>query len=89
MKTTMIGLMIGVATLAVCGADAAETDKTLVSWVTLANTTQRGGSALTIQSGPQFDAIVFGELQPGKWMAGSHFFARTEKANDQNKNPPD
>ncbi|MEE9602981.1 MAG: SUMF1/EgtB/PvdO family nonheme iron enzyme, partial [Thermoguttaceae bacterium] len=46
MKTTMIGLMMGVATLAVCGADAAETDKTLVSRATLANATQRGVSTL-------------------------------------------
>jgi hypothetical protein len=29
-----------------------------------ANLTQRGGSALTIQSGDQFDAIVFGERAP-------------------------
>jgi beta-fructofuranosidase len=86
MKTTMVGLLIGVATLAVCSADAAETDKTLVSWVTLANTTQRGGSALTVQSGDQFDAIVFGELQQGKWMAGSNFFERSQKAKDQAKN---
>jgi sucrose-6-phosphate hydrolase SacC (GH32 family) len=49
-----------------------------VSWVTLANTTQQGGSALTIQQGDQFDAIVFGEKEPGKWMAGSNFFQRTQ-----------
>ena len=54
------------------------TDKTLVSWVCLANTTQQGGSALTIQSGAQFDAIVFGEKAAGKWMAGSDGFARTQ-----------
>ncbi len=50
MKTTMAGLMIGVATLVVCGAVAEETDKTLVSWVTLANTTQRGGEAFAMGS---------------------------------------
>jgi sucrose-6-phosphate hydrolase SacC (GH32 family) len=55
-----------------------KTDKTLVSWLILDNTTQRGGSALTIQQGNQFDGIVFGERASGKWMAGSNFFARTQ-----------
>jgi len=59
-------------------------DKTLVSWVALADTKQRGGSALTIQCGEQFDAIVFGERAPGKWMAGSDYFRRTPA--DQNAN---
>ena len=63
---------------------AAGTDKTLVSWVALANTTQQGGSALTIQRGEQFDGIVFGENTPGKWMAGSDLFSRAQR--DQNTN---
>jgi sucrose-6-phosphate hydrolase SacC (GH32 family) len=55
-------------------------DKTLVVWVSPANLTQRGGSALTIDNDRGgFDGIVFGELAPGKWMAGSDGFARTEK----------
>lgn len=70
--------MIGSATLALCRPAAAGTDKTLVSWLRLADTTQRGGSALTIQRGELFDAIVFGERAPGKWMAGSNFFKRTQ-----------
>jgi hypothetical protein len=79
MKTVTASLMIGFATLALYSAAAeAGTDKTLVSWVTLANTTQQGGSALTIQCGDQFDGIVFGEKQAGKWMAGSNFYARTQ-----------
>ena len=53
-------------------------DKTLVSWVTLANTTQQGGSAVTIQSGSRFDGIVFGEKEAGRWMAGSKMFSRTQ-----------
>ena len=64
--------------------NAGKTDKTLVSWVTLSNTTQQGGSALTIQRGVAFDAIVFGEKQPGKWMAGSDYFARTQDQQDAN-----
>ncbi len=56
------------------------TDKTLVAWVVPANLSQRGGSVLTIEkSGGVFDAIVLGELAPGKWMAGSNAFSRTEK----------
>jgi sucrose-6-phosphate hydrolase SacC (GH32 family) len=55
-------------------------DKTLVAWVTLANLTQRGGSVLTVQNVPgQFDALVFGEIEPARWMAGSDFFRRTSK----------
>ncbi|MFM8733672.1 MAG: GH32 C-terminal domain-containing protein, partial [Pirellulales bacterium] len=57
---------------------AAPTDKTLVSWVALANLAQQGGSALTIQQGDQFDGIVFGEKVAGKWMAGSQYFLRTQ-----------
>ena len=69
---------------AALGAQASPTDKTLVSWVTLDNTSQRGGSVLTIQQGAQFDGIVFGEISKGKWMAGSNGFARTETAQDGN-----
>jgi hypothetical protein len=57
-KTLIATLTIGFAALALCGRVAAGTDKTLVSWVTLTNTDQRGGSALTIQHNDQFDAIV-------------------------------
>jgi sucrose-6-phosphate hydrolase SacC (GH32 family) len=61
-------------------------DKTLVAWVVPQNLTQRGGSALTIEDGSDhFDGIVFGELAPAKWMAGSDTFSRTQK--DQSKCP--
>jgi sucrose-6-phosphate hydrolase SacC (GH32 family) len=78
MKKMMAGLLIASAMLSIPGTLAAGTDKTLVSWVCLANTTQQGGSALTIQRGERFDGIVFGETASGKWMAGSEFFARTQ-----------
>ena len=74
----MIRLMIVFATLVLYSAAAAGADKTLVSWVTLANTTQQGGSALTILCGRQFDGIVFGEKAEGRWMAGSETFVRTQ-----------
>jgi len=79
MKILTASAMIGFAVFARHSAASAGTDKTLVSWVTLANTAQQGGSALTIQHGEQFDAIVFGERAPGKWMAGSDFFQRTQR----------
>ena len=61
-------------------------DKTLVAWVYIGGLTQRGGSALTlIDDGERFDAIVFGEIAPGRWMAGSDFFRRTQR--DQSAYP--
>jgi beta-fructofuranosidase len=68
------------------GAAAAEPqggrDKTLVAWVTLAKLGQRGGSVLSLERSNAFDAIVFGERLPGRWMAGSEFFRRTPEAQD-------
>ena len=53
------------------GSEAVIADKTLVAWVSLANLTQGGGSVLTLENpGGEFDAIVFGEREPAKWMAG-------------------
>jgi hypothetical protein len=52
-------------------------EKTLEGWVTLANLEQRGGSVVSIEADKVFDAIVFGEREPGKWMVGSSYFQRT------------
>ena len=79
-----ISLVVGFGRASYAAANA-KTDKTLVAWVTLDDLDQRGGSVLTIQVGENFDGVVFGERQAGKWMAGSAFFRRTEQ--DQNKNP--
>jgi sucrose-6-phosphate hydrolase SacC (GH32 family) len=75
------------ATAFVIGSASAATgpwqirDKTFVAWVSLSNTTQRGGSVLTLENLPgQFDALVFGEIEPARWMAGSDFFRRTSKS---------
>jgi beta-fructofuranosidase len=77
-------LLVSIAwTLPSLAAPAAEpswqlADKTLVAWVSPANLSQRGGSVLTLQNvSGQFDAIVLGELETGRWMAGSEFFRRT------------
>jgi hypothetical protein len=55
-------------------------EKTLEVWLKLDNLKQRGGAAISIQTsnGATFDAIVFGEREPGKWMAGSSGFQRTQ-----------
>jgi sucrose-6-phosphate hydrolase SacC (GH32 family) len=55
------------------------TDKTLVSWVTLHDINVDHGSILTIQHGSQFDGIVLGEIETGKWIAGSDHFNRTNQ----------
>lgn len=56
------------------------TAKTLEAWVQLDNLTQRGGGVISLQdtAGNLFDAIVFGEKNPGHWMAGSNSFVRTQ-----------
>ena len=55
-------------------------EKTLVAWVSPANLSQRGGSVLTLEKpGGVFDAIVLGEIEPRKWMAGSDYHRRTKK----------
>lgn len=55
-------------------------EKTLEAWVTLADLDQRGGGVLTVQTPDSavFDSIVFGEREPGHWIAGSDYFNRTE-----------
>lgn len=55
-------------------------DKTLVVWAAPANLTQRGGSVLTLEDQREhFDALVFGEIAAGKWMAGSDHFHRSQR----------
>jgi Protein of unknown function (DUF1553)/Protein of unknown function (DUF1549)/Concanavalin A-like lectin/glucanases superfamily/Planctomycete cytochrome C len=54
--------------------------KTLEVWVRLQDLQQRGGAAIGVQSldGQTFDAIVFGERESQRWMAGSEGFVRTQ-----------
>lgn len=54
-------------------------DKTLIVWVSPANLSQRGGTALTVDANgiDRFDGIVFGEREARVWMAGSNGFTRT------------
>jgi len=58
-------------------------DKTFVAWVSPANLTQKGGSVLTLENpGGVFDALVFGEYQPAKWMLGSDYGRRSHRQQD-------
>ena len=54
-------------------------EKTLEVRVRLKALDQRGGGAISLQTtdGHTFDAIVFGEQDAIRWMAGSNGFART------------
>jgi hypothetical protein len=58
-------------------------EKTLEAWVRLDNLIQRGGGVLSVQTpdGGVFDAIVFGEQEPQRWMAGSNGFVRYRSFN--------
>ena len=86
-RVVSLGFWLAVLPMAATGADPSGsawpgpiTDKTLVAWVYLSNLTQQAGSVLTIQTPAEdFDAIVFGELAPRKWMAGSELHHRTER----------
>jgi hypothetical protein len=53
--------------------------KTLEAWVSIDRLQQSGGGVISIQTrgGGVFDAIVFGETEPGRWQAGSDGFQRT------------
>ena len=55
-------------------------EKTLEAWVVLSDLDQRGGGVMSVETigGGAFDAIVFGELAPREWLAGSNFFQRTK-----------
>lgn len=59
------------------------TEKTLEVWLSLSNLKQRGGGALSVETenGAIFDAIVFGEREERKWIAGSNNFKRTQNLN--------
>ena len=58
-------------------------EKTLVTWLYLDDLNVTRGATLAVNksSGDTFDAIVYAERQPKRWMAGSSFFRRTQDAN--------
>jgi len=54
-------------------------DKTLVAWVRLAKAKQKNAGVFSIENYSVFDAITLGGITPGKWMAGSNEYLRTER----------
>ncbi len=54
--------------------------KTLISFAKIQNLDLRSGSILTLDgiSNDNFDAIVYAERQPRRWMSGSSYFRRTQ-----------
>ena len=55
-------------------------EKTLEAWVQVSSLDQAGGAAISVETldGITFDAIVFGEREPRRWMIGSNSFLRSE-----------
>ena len=81
-RTLLAGVALATATAArMAAADTPLTDKTLVVWVSPANLTQSGGTALTVNdtTADRFDGVVFAEIAPQVWMPGSNGFTRTNK----------
>ena len=74
------GLKTGAAGFGRVVSSATVQAKTLEAWVVLDNLQQQGGGLLSIQSenGELFDSLVFAELDPGRWLAGSEYHARTK-----------
>src|SRR5262249_55302039 len=82
-RVTAEGLILdGRADYAAAPLERALAAKTLEAWVRLDSVEQRGGGVLAIQAlnGSAFDAIVFGEQEAGRWMAGSENFVRSRSA---------
>ena len=55
------------------------TARTLEAWLVLPTLKQGGGGVIGVQTpdGKTFDAIVFAERKPLRWLAGSEFYNRT------------
>ncbi|MCA9104885.1 MAG: DUF1553 domain-containing protein, partial [Planctomycetales bacterium] len=53
--------------------------RSMEAWVRLATLDQQGGGVMSLETpdGITFDAIVYGEQEPRRWLAGSNFFDRT------------
>lgn len=79
----VVGCLVCLLLLAHAAGDGPLADKTLVVWAAPADLEQGGGSALTLdRRDGTFDAIVFAELGPRRWMAGSNGFVRTQRQQD-------
>ncbi|HVX10929.1 MAG TPA: DUF1553 domain-containing protein [Pirellulales bacterium] len=76
------------AYLATAPLDRELGEKTLEAWVQLNNADQRGGGVMSVQTldGGKFDAIVYGEREPRRWMAGSNGFVRSREVGGAEEN---
>ena len=54
------------------------TAKSMDVWLKVHDLNQRGGGAMTVQTGPGFDSIVLGERRNKHWISGSDHFRRTK-----------
>lgn len=66
-------------------------EKTLEAWVLLDNLDQQGGGVISVETneGGNFDAIVYGEQEKRRWMAGSDSFFRTKSFMGSEENEAD
>jgi sucrose-6-phosphate hydrolase SacC (GH32 family) len=79
-RPSLVSPLVALSLLGATDAQSPLVDKTLVVWAAPANLSQRGGSAVTLDDRRgHFDGIVFGELAPARWMAGSDYFRRTTR----------
>ena len=61
-------------------------DRTLVVWAAVSDLGQKNTGMFVVQNGAAvFDGLIYAELKPKAWMAGSDFFRRTQ--HDQSKYP--
>lgn len=89
MRTSFLTIAVAImntliATSALSKSDSTLSDKTLVVWASPGTLDQHGGSVLTVDNGDgSFDGIVFGEIEPRRWMPGSDGFRRTDKEQEE------
>ena len=78
-KPIILLIFIPILILSACATKSINTDKTLVSWVSIENMVAGGGSILTLQDGELFDGIILSK-NGDSWIAGSEHDRRTPTA---------
>ena len=78
----MLLFLIAIVVLSACTRKPYNTDKTLVSWVSIDKLEVDGGSILTLQDGEHFDGILLSGAT-GSWIAGSEEDNRSPKATSE------
>jgi mono/diheme cytochrome c family protein len=64
-------------------------EKTLEAWLILPTAEQGGGGVISLETGngSVFDAVVFAEREPRKWVVGSNFYSRTRNLGGMDETP--